>query len=371
MKKANFITLIKENKYHLIVILTSSLLVSYLHQTTPAHVSTLHLVHYYMFYLIVIYVAYIFGFLGGLISAFVLSILYEARVYFHILHGDIPHYLIRAVVEIIMMYAVGIIAGYFSSKLKREKQKLEEVSEELKNSYRLLEQNMLEKIAMEKQLAKDDRLRVLGQLSAGIAHEVRNPLAAIKSGAGILKKDKNNDQILNIIQSEIDKLNSFIDRFLQYVRFGKNESICFPVKLFFEELEEFTRLLCKDKLHIDLQFSYLPIDEYYINGDKNSLKHAIVNLLANSIDAVGKSEGFVSLEVDYNEPNIIFSITDNGYGILQEQIEKLFEPFYTTKVDGTGLGLSISAKIIADHGGTIQVKNDGQTCFSIMIPGES
>lgn len=354
---------------HLAVILIATLFISYYHFTIPAHVHVVHLIHYFSFYVIIIYSAYSFGVIGAIITAVCLSAIYDTRVYSHLIHFNIPHYLIRSAVEIAMMYAVGLISGYFSSKLNREKRKLKSVSNELQRSYELLENNMQEKIEMEKQLAKDDRLRVMGQLSAGIAHEIRNPLAAIKSGVDMVKKNRGTDEVLNILMTEIDHLDSFIDRFLQYVRFGKNETIPFSVSLFVQELNDFMSLICKNKENVQFHHQCSLAENTCILGDKNALKQAFLNILINSVEAIGDTGGNLTLTVQDMDESLYFSIRDDGPGFPEHAVGKLFEPFFTTKSNGTGLGLPIANKIVEEHGGSIDIHHENGAEFCITIPG--
>lgn len=337
-----------------LVILLGTLYITYNHYTVPEHFSAVHLSHYYAFYLLVIYAAYQFAFWGGLATAVLLTFIYDIRVYEHLFMLDMPHHMVPATVEVSMIIAVGLVAGYFSSKLKREKEKVEQVSAEM--------------LMLERQVARDDRLRVLGQLSAGIAHEIRNPLAAIKSGVAMVKSGKGNDTVLDILQSEIERLDGFVGRFLQYARFGKNESIEFELKPFVQELLELVKLMAKRKEVAIVSSLHIP-DGYVVVGDKNAVKQALVNVLINGVEALETVENAeIQLHVTADGEKVVFIVEDNGPGIQPQDAEKIFEPFYTTKADGTGLGLSLAFKIVKEHGGDLMVENTGQGArFTITI----
>ncbi len=166
---------------------------------------------------------------------------------------DFPHHIMPSIVEVTMVYAVALLAGVLSNRLKHEKLKVEMVSEEM--------------LELERQVAHDDRLRVLGQLSAGIAHEIRNPLAAIKSGISLIKSGKGNDQVIDILSSEIDQLNSFVERFLQYAKFGAEQIEEFSIEHFIMELTELTKLSAsRQSVHIDYEVN-IP-DGAMMYGDK-------------------------------------------------------------------------------------------------------
>lgn len=345
----------------------ATILISYFHFSVASEHSVIHFFHYYFFYLIVIYAAHKFGFLGGLASSIVLSLIYNPRVYL-MFHND--HDLIRPTIEVIMMHTLGIFSGIFSQRLYLEKEKLRKVSEDLKVSLELLEKSMDEKLKMEKEIAKSDRLRVLGQLTAGIAHEIRNPLAAIKSGINLIKNGKNDERIINVIISEVDRLNNFIERFLQYARIGKGEEKDINVKELLEETAELVKLTCKDKDNIRFDFEQNVGENVYIKGDRNYLKQAIFNIIINSIEATfaQKYMGIVRFKCDFDGEKVIFEIKDNGPGIPQSIIEAIYEPFFTTKESGTGLGLTIAAKAIKEHNGDIYIENEGGAKFTIKIP---
>ncbi|MDY6822064.1 MAG: ATP-binding protein, partial [Deferribacterota bacterium] len=233
----------------------------------------------------------------------------------------------------------------------------------------LLEESIEEKIKMEKEIAKADRLRVLGQLTAGIAHEIRNPLAAIRSGIKLVKNKKYNERIVDLVTSEVDRLNSFVERFLQYASVGKSEDKEIKAKKLCEEVIELVELTCKHKKNIIFQ-STLEIDEnVLIRGDKNYLKQALFNIVLNSIEACEtiNRDGKVSVYAYFDERAVFFEVSDNGPGIDEAVKEKIFEPFFTTKEKGTGLGLSITNKIIKEHDGEIYVENNNGLRFTLKL----
>jgi len=342
--------------FSIAVIIVSTAVVTYFHYGIPKHHSIIHLSHYYAFYMIVIYAAYRFGLKGGITVSFLLTVIYSPRAYLHIIQLDIPHHIQPAVVEISMVYAVGLIAGYFSSKLRNEKIKVEEVSKEM--------------LELERQVAHDDRLRVLGQLSAGIAHEIRNPLAAIKSGMSMIKSGKDTEQVIDIVQTEIAQLDTFIDRFLQYSRLGAGKPENFDLAIFMDELTELVKLAASRK-NVHIQTSLQIPEGYTFYGDKNSIKQALLNIVLNGVEASsGKKDALVKISVNADADNVLFQISDNGGGISEDSISKIFEPFYTTKSDGTGLGLALAMKTAKEQGGELSVKNNAEGCvFTMQFKG--
>lgn len=345
---------LKENIYSISVIVFATLVVTYFHYGIPLHHTVIHISHYYAFYIIVIYAAYKFGLKGGLIMSVLLTMIYSPSAYIHLLNLNFTHHVLPSMVEVTMVYAVGLLAGYLSGKLKKEKLKVEKVSSEM--------------LELERQIAHDDRLRVLGQLSAGIAHEIRNPLAAIKSGISIIKSGKSNDQVIDILSSEIEHLDKFIDRFLQYARFGTDQKNHINLSHFMMELTELIKLAASRK-HVQIKLTTNVPEDTCLDGDKNAIKQALLNIAINGMEACAdKTDALVELAVDITETDIIFYISDNGHGVSEKNIQTIFEPFFTTKAEGTGLGLALASKIAREHGGKLSVENLEQgCCFTLQI----
>lgn len=335
-------------------IIASTLIITYFHYGVSKHHTVIHISHYYAFYIIVIYASYRFGLRGGLFVSVILTLIYSPAAYLHLLHLSLPHYIMPAVVEVSMVYAVALLAGYLSGRLKKEKLKVEKVSKEM--------------LEMERQLAHDDRLRVLGQLSAGIAHEIRNPLAAIKSGISMIKSGKSSEQVTDILTEEIEQLNSFVERFLQYARFGAGSHDEFELETFCGELCELINLAAAGK-GVRLRFETDFPEDTKICADKNSLKQALLNLAINGIEAASENpEAVLSMTTSADENMVTFTVTDNGTGIDDDVLDKIFEPFFTTKAEGTGLGLALAAKTASEHNGTLRAeKKEKGTSFIMKI----
>ncbi len=339
----------------------------YLHITTLPGFHIIHIIHYYMLYLVVIYVAMKFGFLGGLISAFVITIFYAPGVYLNIF--DLRHYHIRGFVEVLMMYTLGLFAGLYSQKLYLQNYKLKQMRDELEESLKMLQNSTDEKIQMEKEIAKSDKLRVMGQLAAGIAHEIRNPLASLKSASIMLREGNHSPKISKIMISEIDRLNAFVERFLQYANFGKIENEPINVKTFFSELCELFSLLCKTDSDIRLVTDGFVGENCFIEGDINNLKQVFLNIFSNSVEELKNYNGekTIYFEIECEEDYVIFRVRDTGTGIPEELQSKICDPFFTTKETGTGLGLTITNKIIKDHEGILDISNNNGAEFTIKF----
>jgi len=355
------------SKSSFVISVIAVVVIVYLHITTLPGFHIIHIIHYYMLYLVVIYVAMKFGFLGGLISAFVITIFYAPGVYLNIF--DLRHYHIRSFVEVLMMYTLGLFAGLYSQKLYLQNYKLKQMRDELEESLKMLQNSTDEKIQMEKEIAKSDKLRVMGQLAAGIAHEIRNPLASLKSASIMLREGNHSPKISKIMISEIDRLNAFVERFLQYANFGKIENEPINVKTFFSELCELFSLLCKTDSDIHLVTNGLVGENCFIEGDINNLKQVFLNIFSNSVEELKNYNGekTIYFEIKCEEDYVIFRVRDTGNGIPEELQSKICDPFFTTKETGTGLGLTITNKIIKDHEGILDISNNNGAEFTIKF----
>ncbi|MCB4205359.1 HAMP domain-containing histidine kinase [Deferribacterales bacterium Es71-Z0220] len=350
------------NKFVGIFSLIFFLVIMFFHHTTPSDFSIIHIVHYYMLYIIVIIMAMNYGLIGGILASFVITISYAPNIYFNIF--ELKHYHLRSFVEVLMMYTLGIFAAFYSQKLYLEKIKVQ-------NAYKKLEAATEEKIRMEKEFAKSEKLRALGQLSAGIAHEIRNPLASLKSAAKLIKSGKNIEQLTDILVTEIDRLNSFIERFLQYARFGRIENKNIFIKNFYMELLEWLKLATKStNENIKIIENYQCDENAQIKGDINNLKQAFINIFLNSVEELKSNNSdrkIIEFAVNCEDEKIIFCIKDNGRGISENIKEKIFEPFFTTKESGSGLGLTITSKIISEHEGDLKISNNNGAQFTISL----
>ncbi len=234
-----------------------------------------------------------------------------------------------------------------------------------------------ERMEMERQLLHADKLASVGELSAGIAHEIGNPLAAIKTVIQAMDDQsllKGGQSIyMQRILKEVDRLALFIRTFSAFANPAVGLSARCRVDQALNDVVFFVRKeAVKHNIAIELEENK-KVPEVLIGSDH--LKQVLINLFVNAIQSMpqgGKIKVGCSLKCDIKERNnyVVISISDTGSGILKENVVRLFDPFFTTKPKGTGLGLSIVQKIIKEHNGDIKVKSiDGKgTTFEVLLP---
>ena len=223
-------------------------------------------------------------------------------------------------------------------------------------------------------LVQSEKLAVIGKLASSLAHELNNPLQAIRSGLGLVLDElpRNNGghmrEDLSIILSELERIESIFRQMLDFYRTVQYDNA--PLDL--NALVNGVRVLMRKRLQEENVILRLELCDMHpqICGDKNQIKQVLLNLLINAMEAMSPLGGDICVITTYNDHHVILQVTDNGPGVKQEQLQHLFEPLFTTKTRGLGLGLSITQEIIQRHGGTISAEseiNQGTT-FTIKLP---
>jgi len=248
--------------------------------------------------------------------------------------------------------------------------------EEIKRDLKLyLIRDVTDLRLMEKQLKEKEKLAATLTLAAGIAHEIRNPLAGISGSIQMLSQEivpnlanATQKKLMDIVLKEIDRLNLLITEFLDYAKPEKAPDSKVDLLKIIEEV------VASLKYHPDLKTGFIwkvNLKSTLILGISEKLKQALLNIIINSIQAMKNSEP-ASLEITLNcdEFFAIVSIKDTGLGMTEETRKKMFEPFHTTKPKGTGLGLAITHKILDLHKAQIKVKSELNlgTEFIIKFP---
>jgi signal transduction histidine kinase len=243
---------------------------------------------------------------------------------------------------------------------------------------------------MEEQMKRVDKMAAVGVLAAGMAHEIRNPLASLSGSIQMLKTeltlDDHQQHLMEITLRESERLNALITDFLLFAQPPQTHKILYPIGRILEETIDL--FIHSPSFHDGIRILRPGgHEEIRTSIDPDQMKQVFWNLLINAAQSMsnggeiqvllgkGKAWGATSLSLSSQlrgKEWIKISITDSGNGIVPEEKEKIFEPFFTTKENGTGLGLSIVHKIIENHKGLIKVESElgrGST-FSIFLPAD-
>jgi two-component system sensor histidine kinase HydH len=261
---------------------------------------------------------------------------------------------------------LALVTGFLAKKDRQHRFILERTSQELSEAYQKLQSTF-------EQLKKSDRLAALGQLSSGIAHEIRNPLGSIKGSIEILESeippDSKKYEFVKIIKEEIVRLNAIVESFLKFARPPKpslqptsiNELIDSILILINKRAREH-KIAIRKKLDPDLPL---------IAMDPNQIRQVIMNILLNGMDSMPEG-GTLEARSGRGSGNrtAVIEIADTGIGIAEEELDHIFDPFFTTKTQGTGLGLAIAYQLVQNHRGTITALRNSDTglTFRVELP---
>ncbi|SFB02715.1 PAS domain S-box-containing protein [Bacillus sp. cl95] len=232
----------------------------------------------------------------------------------------------------------------------------------------LISRDISERKKSEELLLQSEKLSIVGELAAGVAHEIRNPLTTIKGFVQLYKSENQSFKYNDLILSELERIESITSGLLSL---GKPQAIQLN-RLNLKVIMEETLELLSPQAHMNgIQFeAHYEDDSFYIDGEKNQLKQVFLNILKNAMEAM-KDGGIIKVNLrNDGEGNCIASVHDQGCGIPEELLPRLGEPFYSLKEKGTGLGLMICNRIIKQHHGLISYKskvNEG-TLIEIHLP---
>jgi signal transduction histidine kinase len=234
-------------------------------------------------------------------------------------------------------------------------------------------------VEMERQLDKAERLSALGQLAAGVAHEIRNPLNAVSMASQRLKRefqpaDESKaiefQSLAGVIRDEIRRLNGIIEEFLTFSKSRRLEFHDYPVA---EVLQKIVNLIREEAAAKGIQIrTHWGPDGTVAPMDMDKLQQALLNIIKNAMESI-ENGGVIDIAVERkSKEKIVITIADTGCGMTAEEVERIFSPEYTTKEKGLGLGLSLAHEIIRGHSGEILVFSDqgSGTTFEIILPAE-
>ncbi|CAM4009262.1 PAS domain S-box protein [Paenibacillus alkaliterrae] len=295
---------------------------------------------------------------------------------FDFIHPDFHHQAANNIKQVTMGSTIGF-SGYKFIRMNGEVIEVEACSTKV-NEYmgrsviQTVIRDITERKRTEELLRKSDKLSAVGQLAAGVAHEIRNPLTAIKGFVQLLQSRTNeNRDYFDIMLSELERINYIVSEFMLLAK--PAQVIHFEQRDIRKLIHNILSLLDTQAIMNNVQIqTEIDPDIQSIMCEENQLKQVFVNVIKNAIEAMPNG-GLLVIQVRHkNKSDILIRFIDQGCGIPKERLPKLGEPFYSTKEKGTGLGLMMCFKIVEDHHGHIQIKSKpGKgTMFDIILPGE-
>ncbi|WP_242301210.1 ATP-binding protein [Bacillus cereus group sp. BfR-BA-01423] len=233
----------------------------------------------------------------------------------------------------------------------------------------IIVRDITERKKTEELLNKSDTLAAIGQLAAGVAHEVRNPLTVIKGFIQLFQINKEDqEKYFDLMLSEIERIEAILQEFLSI---AKTDELSTEKKNLYQIFKNVVSLINTKAIMTNIQVElYTDSKDIIIECSENQLKQVFINILQNSIEAMPDG-GRISIHIkEIGKDGIIISVIDKGIGIPEERIKRLGEPFYSTKEKGTGIGLMLSYKIIESHQGNISIMSEVGvgTTVTIYLP---
>jgi signal transduction histidine kinase len=329
--------------------------------------------YYLIYFLPVMTAALYFEGTGTLICTVIASAAYCSLLIPALKYADLPPEGAKELIlRNIFFFLAAVLVNPFVNENRRQAKRYRLLAEELAETNRRLEQ-------AQEEARRSERLAALGQLTAGLAHEIRNPLAVIKGSAETLTRrlqsaDPVTTEVAGYISSEVHRLNTIVTRFLNFARPFKLERRLAQIPPF---LDRALKVACERwpeaKVEVARQYSEnLP----EINVDPDLCEQAFTNLVLNAYEAMTDTGGRLTVTVaaanSDGRRGVEVNIEDTGPGIPSELQEQVFNPFFTTKKEGVGLGLSLVSKIVDDHRGWIRISSEpGKgACFRVFLPAE-
>lgn len=289
---------------------------------------------------------------------------------------------ILAVSFLFLLFIINIFSGYLlqpvvslanvvreipEKDFKIEKLKEKNPPIELKELYNSIIWMYEEMLTIRKRFVERTQMATIGKMSAYFAHEIRNPLEAMSGAVEVIKMrgKANSDDFFDIIKEEIMTLNEFLNEFLDFTRLKSYEFEKLNLNKVIKDIITLLEPMSKAK---NIDFIYeKPEEEFFIEGDVNKVKSVFANIFLNSMEAI-EEVGLIKIQFRKEDGFIFVCIEDNGKGFPDGDIDKIFNPFFTTKKSGNGIGLSIAKEIIESHNGEILVELGKTTMFTIKLP---
>jgi signal transduction histidine kinase len=350
------------------------LLITVLHYRTLVEYAWAHDVLRRLYYLPILFAAFSGGVRGGISVSVFASFIYFPHAFLSLVARD-PGDALEKGLEILLYNIVAVVAGLLVDRERREREKQERLANKLSEA-------LEEQRRIESQLIRAGRLGALGELTAGIAHEIKNPLHAMKGTAEILRDaippEAPERRMLDLHMEEIDRLAQTAERFLTFARPAPSDRRPLDLRKVVQRVASLVETQARKEGVVTVVDRYDGGEPTTVLGDADQLTQLLLNVAINGVQAMaGRGGGtlsfFVSPERQGEKRYFRVGLRNNGPPIPEDQLERIFDPFYTTKDGGTGLGLSICSRIADQHDGLLSVRNlpEGRGVeFTLSLPAK-
>jgi signal transduction histidine kinase len=362
--------LIQLRSWRLLTLVGIILTLTFVHQLGKVERSPFHQILDILPYVPIILGSLWFGLAGGLTCSLLTSACYVTHLYLQE-GGDLLGANLHRTLNILMFPVIGVVTGYLAEKQLAATAGYRKLAAELEQSYAELRMKTRALFENEEHLQRANRLSALGELTAGLAHEIGNPLGGIKGAAEILADGlppgHPKERFARLLLKEVTRLDAVVSRFLASARPREETDGTADVGETFREVAS----LCDQALKQGRLSLLVEVGDRLppVAANPHQIQQVFLNLLLNAIQATPPG-GRIRLRALERDGEVECLVQDDGRGIPPEDLPRLFDPFFTTKPDGTGLGLAITRRILETCRGQVSVESrPGQgAAFTVTLP---
>ena len=337
-------------------------IVALLHYSAPMTYVWVHPLLQRAYYIPILLAALWFGWRGGIAAAALAGASYIPHIILAWKYE--PEYTAAQYIEIGMFFAIAILTGILADHERAQRRKAEE------SAHSLAEVNAQLQSSFE-QLRRADRLSALGELSAGLAHEIRNPLGSIEGAVQILARrelaEETRNEFAEMASREVARLKGLLSHFLEFARPQQPRVVASDLESLLDSVAKLageTAKMAQVEILVETAQNVPPV-----SVDPEQIRQVLLNLVINAVQAM-PAAGTIRLRALRDGDEVQIEVEDEGAGIPEENLERIFDPFFTTRTGGTGLGLSIAYQIVNKHGGHIAARRNpgGGMTFKVTLP---
>lgn len=348
-----------------------AVLITVLHYATGPELHWLHDILRRLYYLPILFAAFAAGLRGGILMALVVALAYSPHAFTHLIQID-PAHTLEKVLELLLYLVVGGVAGLLVDRERRRQAELSTTTEKLRQSLDVQRRTA-------DQLVRAGRLAALGEMVAGIAHEIKNPLHALRGTAEVVDPAVPDGapqrRMWELHLKEVDRLESVAERFLSFARPSSPQTELVDLVSVVERTCSLLQAQAREQA-VELKVEAARPEDHTVQADAQQIVQVLLNIGLNGLQALqvrekpgGTIQFSLSAERRGDRGYQAVCVANDGPQIPEADLERIFDPFMTTKGAGVGLGLSIASRIVEQHGGFIEVRNEEPgVVFRVLLP---